>query len=73
MNSTPASDDQEIERLASEVDVARDRLGYLVARLDRKRHAAGRKVGLVLLSLAAVAIGSGIAVAAALARRRTMR
>ncbi len=62
----PASDDLEVERLASEVDAARDKLGHLVSRLDRKRYAMGRKVPLVLLSLAVVAIGSVIAVAAAL-------
>ena len=66
---TPASDDHEIERLASEVDAARDRLGHLVSRLDRKRDAVGRKVPLVLL-LAAFAVGAAIAVATARAPGR---
>jgi|KBSSwiStaDraftv2_1062776.scaffolds.fasta_scaffold220526_3 hypothetical protein len=69
---TPASDDHEIERLASEVDAARDRLGHLVSRLDRKRDAVGRKVPLVLL-LAAFALGAGIAVATARTRSRAIQ
>jgi hypothetical protein len=62
---------QEVERLAQEVDAARASLGQLVGHLDRKRHALTRKLPLVLISAALVGVVlGGIALAVARRRRR---
>ena len=69
--NAPATDEQTVEQLASEVDAARDRLGELVTRLDRRRQAVGRQVPLVLVFLAIAAIGGSVA--RAVARRWAWR
>ena len=67
-----ATDEQMVEQLASEVDVARDSLGQLVMRLDRKRHAVGRTVPLVLVLLALAAIGGSFCLSLILTRPRVI-
>jgi hypothetical protein len=65
------SDAEKVRRLTREVDTARDDLGHLVDRLDRKRHAAVRKLPLVLISLALIGVAAGgIAIAVSRRRRR---
>jgi hypothetical protein len=68
----PATDEQKVEQLASEVDAARDSLGKLVTRLDRKRHAVGRKLPLALVLLAIAAIGGNIVLSLLLSRVRVI-
>jgi hypothetical protein len=65
----PATDERNVEQLASEVDAARDNLGELVTRLDRKRRAVGRTVPLVFVLLAIAAIGGSVALAWTIAYR----
>jgi hypothetical protein len=65
------SDAENVRRLTHEVDTARDDLGHLVDRLDRKRHAVARKLPLVLISLALIGVtAGGIAIAVSRRRRR---
>ena len=59
--NAPTTDEQTVEQLASQVDAARDRLGALVTRLDRRRQAVGRQVPLVFVFLALAAIGGSVA------------
>ena len=65
------TDAENVRRLTREVDTARDDLGHLVDRLDRKRHAVVRKLPLVLISLALIGVAAGgIAIAVSRRRRR---
>ena len=71
MTATPTTDELRVEQLASEVDAARDNLGMLVMRLDRKRHAVASKVSLASVCLALMTVGGGFI--HAIARWRTWR
>jgi hypothetical protein len=65
------TDAENVRRLTREVDTARDDLGHLVDRLDRKRHAVARKLPLILISLALIGVAAGgIAIAVSRRRRR---
>jgi hypothetical protein len=65
----PATDEQRVEQLASEVDAARDNLDEVVSRLDRKRQTIGRNLPLVLVLLVVAAIGGSLAFAMARSAR----